>query len=93
MKIPSSSWSSVQAFSEGHIRDVPTSSWSNVVAEEEVREGTEEGQDVLVPVHFTEVELRALNEFFNGEGTMEDTIYDPLGRKILIAAAKAGLHD
>lgn len=63
------------------------------MAKEKVREGAEEGPDVLVPVYFTEVELKALDEFFNGDGTMEDTIYDPLGRKLLIAAAKAGLHD
>lgn len=91
MRIPSSCWSTALTSSEGHIRDLPDHVRSNVVATEETQARGKEVGVPLVPVYFTEVELAALNEFFNGDGTMEDTIYDPLGRKLLIAAAKAGL--
>lgn len=49
--------------------------------------------DRRVSVSFTEVELFQLSEFFNGEGTMDDSFYDPIAKKLLVAAAKAGLYN
>lgn len=46
-----------------------------------------------VSVLLTEVELYLLSEFFNGEGVMDSDLHDRIGRKVFIAAAKAGLYD
>lgn len=47
-----------------------------------------------VSVSFTEVELYALSEFFNSEdGDMSDLFYNPISRKLFVAAVKAGLYD
>ena len=46
-----------------------------------------------VPVYFTIDELAALDDFFNGSQEMSDDFYIPVGRKLLIAAVKAGLYD
>lgn len=47
-----------------------------------------------VPVSFTEVELYALSEFFNSEeGEMSDLFYTSISKRLLVAAAKAGLYD
>lgn len=65
----------------------------DMVGDAPVEESAEEGGVRSVSVRFSEEELIALDRFFNGDGEMSDTIYDPLGRKFCIAAAKAGLLD
>lgn len=45
-------------------------------------------------LEFTPEELKALSDFFNDEWySMPDFLYEPIGKKFLIAAAKAGLFD
>lgn len=90
MRIPSSSWSTALTSSEGRIRDLPDHVWSNVVAAEETQPRGKEVGVPLVPIYFTEVELAELNEFFNGTGEMEDSVYDPLAKKILDVAVRVG---
>lgn len=47
-----------------------------------------------VSVTLTEAELYSLSEFLNNENaSMDDWLYDRIGRKVLVAAAKAGLYD
>lgn len=66
----------------------------DMVAAEEVQEAPEETELERVPVLFTPDELWALAEFFNSEdGTLEDVLYQPIARKLLIYAAKYGLYD
>ncbi len=60
---------------------------------EEVPEAATEVRVQRVSVSFTEVELFLLSEFFNGDGLMEDVNYDPLAKKLFVAAARAGLYD
>lgn len=43
-------------------------------------------------VILTEAELAALADFFGEDGTMEDDVYERVGRKFRDAAAKAGLR-
>ncbi|WP_177204467.1 hypothetical protein [Streptomyces sp. CC53] len=45
-------------------------------------------------VNFTDEELLALAEFFKPEGgSMDDAIFDRIGRRLLVVAAKADLID
>lgn len=60
---------------------------------EEVPEATTEVRVQRVSVSFTEVELYLLSEFFNGSGELEDINYDPIAKKLFVAAARAGLYD
>lgn len=46
-----------------------------------------------IPVYFDVDQLFALSEFFNGSQEMSDFFYDPIARKVFIAAVKAGLYD
>lgn len=45
-------------------------------------------------IKLTDEELHALAEFFNNDNySMDTAMYDRIGRKFLVAAAKAGLYD
>lgn len=65
----------------------------DMVATTTAPQDSEEAGARRIPVLFTEVELYVLSEFLNGEGDMADVHYEPISRKLLIAAAKAGLYD
>jgi hypothetical protein len=85
-----------QTSSEGHTHDLPDSEPVDVGSAEEVQPEDEEmaAEERRISVSFTEVELYELSEYFNSEDAyMRSEIYEPLARKLLIAAAKAGLHD
>jgi hypothetical protein len=93
---PTSSWNSDLASYLGRIHDIPDSESVHVDSAEKVhQEGKEMDEDERrVSVSFTDVELFAISEFFNSEeGDLPEFLYARIGKKLLVAAAKAGLYD
>lgn len=89
-------WNSELASFKGPTRDFLGREFVDVDPAEEVRPEDEEmaSDEQRVPVSFTEVELYALSEFFNSEdGEMSDLFYTSISKRLLVAAAKAGLYD
>lgn len=93
---PTSSWNSDLASFLGHIHDVPDREPVHVDSAEEIHQEDQEvdEDERRVSLSFTEVELFAISEFFNAEdGDLPEFLYARIGKKLLVAAAKAGLYD